>query len=307
MTVGADSSLARPRPARAVSVIIPTLERPAALRRALGSVRRESKDVEIVVVDGSASTRSAGLCAEFGAELISEPDDGIADAWNKGIAACSGELIVLLNDDDALMPGALTDVDPGEMAGIEGAAVVDHGDVCRRYAPTGGLRLEQILLGPLMLNARFWVREALDELGPFDGAFGLAADREFALRAMLAGHRFRVVDRPLYAYLTDHGSRTFAPSLASLARMHDDQQLLCRRVASHDPATARRASAATAAWYSLELLRRRQVAAGLRQLRAVLLSHRRVGDLVGWFLGNHRRRGVPPETFDREQLRLAST
>lgn len=59
--------------------------------------------IEYIIVDGGSTDDTLGIIKSFGdsvSRLISEPDQGIYDAMNKGIAVASGEIIGLLNSDD---------------------------------------------------------------------------------------------------------------------------------------------------------------------------------------------------------------
>ena len=98
-------------PAPLISVIIPTVRRPQRLWRALASVAAQTYPaVEVVVVnDGGldVSTQVARYRATFGRPARSvqlQPNRGLAGARNAGIAAATGELIALLDDDDSWQP-----------------------------------------------------------------------------------------------------------------------------------------------------------------------------------------------------------
>ena len=103
-----------------VSIVIPTLDRPAALARALASVLAqrglEPAALEVVVVDNSAGGSAAAALSLFPASafrLLSEPRPGIANARNAGVAAAAGEWVAFLDDDEEAQPGwlaALLDV-----------------------------------------------------------------------------------------------------------------------------------------------------------------------------------------------------
>jgi len=70
----------------------------------LRSVREQThKDVEHIVVDGGSTDNTLAVVAAEGshvAKLISERDNGIYDAMNKGIQLATGDVIVFLNADD---------------------------------------------------------------------------------------------------------------------------------------------------------------------------------------------------------------
>ena len=76
-------------------------------------------EIEYIIIDGSSNdgtqVKIEKLLPAFirkGIKTIysSEPDKGISDAFNKGIRKASGDIIVLINAGDCLLPGALEKV-----------------------------------------------------------------------------------------------------------------------------------------------------------------------------------------------------
>ena len=87
-----------------VTIITVTYNSAKTIVEALDSVARQTyPDIEHIVVDGGSTDGSLALIAAHGARitrLVSEPDEGIYDAMNKGLRMASGELIGFLNSDD---------------------------------------------------------------------------------------------------------------------------------------------------------------------------------------------------------------
>mgnify|MGYP001278560050 CR=1 FL=1 len=87
-----------------LTVITAVYNREATIAQAIASVRRQTwPDVEHLVVDGASTD---GTLAAIEAvrhdrmRLVSEPDDGIYDALNKGIRLATGDVIGLVHSDD---------------------------------------------------------------------------------------------------------------------------------------------------------------------------------------------------------------
>lgn len=93
-----------------VSVIVVSYESRAYLPSCLASVVRElgPRD-ELIVVDNGSRDGSAALVRERfpSAQLIEGPNVGYAGGNNRGAAAARGEVLVFLNPDTVLQPGAL--------------------------------------------------------------------------------------------------------------------------------------------------------------------------------------------------------
>jgi len=87
-----------------VSVIIPTYNRGALLRRAIESVLNQSfDDFEVLVIDGAMSESTRELVRSFGdgrLRYVPQQGKGIANARNLGVLKARGEFIAFLDDDD---------------------------------------------------------------------------------------------------------------------------------------------------------------------------------------------------------------
>ncbi|WP_304130850.1 glycosyltransferase family 2 protein [Ignavibacterium album] len=89
-----------------ISIITVTLNNKSGLLRAIESVRSQTyKNVEHIIVDGGSTDGTVELMYNgefrmYDLKFISEKDDGIYDAINKGIKLATGEVIGLLHSDD---------------------------------------------------------------------------------------------------------------------------------------------------------------------------------------------------------------
>ena len=95
-----------------ISVIIPTLRRPAMLERAVRSVLAQTfRDFEIIVVIDGPDTQTDPDAVELldpGIRVLSLASNvGLAEARNVGIRHANGRYIALLDDDDEWLPEKL--------------------------------------------------------------------------------------------------------------------------------------------------------------------------------------------------------
>jgi len=90
-----------------VSIVVATFDRPNDLRECLASLSAQasSRPIEIVVVDNHPSSGVTGPVVERfpHIKLVTETRQGVAYARNAGIAACTGDIIVTV-DDDVVVP-----------------------------------------------------------------------------------------------------------------------------------------------------------------------------------------------------------
>lgn len=92
-----------------VSVIIPTFNRPHLLPRAVESVHRAGRDIEVIVVDDASADSTAKVCATLRdiKYIRLERNQGVAGARNVGLLESTGEFIAFLDDDDLRLPDSL--------------------------------------------------------------------------------------------------------------------------------------------------------------------------------------------------------
>ncbi|MFD2288806.1 glycosyltransferase [Pedobacter petrophilus] len=89
-----------------ISIITVVYNGEAYLKECIESVINQSyQNMEYIIVDGDSTDGTLSIIEEYQThvhQLISEPDQGLYDAINKGIAMASGEIVGILNADDML-------------------------------------------------------------------------------------------------------------------------------------------------------------------------------------------------------------
>lgn len=152
---------------------------------------------EHIIVDGNSSDNTRSIIREMEPDYcgrlkwISEPDHGLYDAMNKGIAMASGDVIGILNSDDffsspyVLNRLALTLSDPEVDAVCGDIHFVDDENlkVCVRYYSSRFFARWMMPMGYQPAHPSFYCRKHLyDKHGAFDLKFRVAADFEHMLR-----------------------------------------------------------------------------------------------------------------------------
>lgn len=178
-----------------VSLITIVRDGAETLEQAMRSVLEQDYEaIEYIVIDGGSTDGTLDIIRRHQQALgywVSEPDEGIADAFNKGIRRSRGEWIAVVNADDWLEPGAVRRV----VAAIDGSSVV-HGWQ-RVWLEDGSTeihrpRLRAMLREMSLLHGSCFVRRDLfDRYGLYDTSYRCAMDYEFLLRLYRSGERFR--------------------------------------------------------------------------------------------------------------------
>ncbi|GAB4369592.1 MAG: glycosyltransferase family 2 protein [Deltaproteobacteria bacterium] len=180
-----------------VSIVSSVLNGAATIGDCIESVRRQAPPAEHIVIDGGSTDGTVEIVRQYGdavARFVSEPDGGIYDAMNKGIALATGEVIGILNADDLYADDrVLSDVtkvfeDPSVDSCYGDLVYVDPSDTGRvvRAWRAGSFRKESFYRGWMPPHPTFFVRRAIYErCGLFNLALGTAADYELMLRFLL--------------------------------------------------------------------------------------------------------------------------
>jgi glycosyltransferase involved in cell wall biosynthesis len=93
-----------------VSIITPSFNQRAYIEKTLESVlSQDYPNIEYIVLDGGSTDGTRELLRTYADRLtlVLEPDDGQADAINKGMRMASGEILAWINSDDYYTPGAV--------------------------------------------------------------------------------------------------------------------------------------------------------------------------------------------------------
>ena len=97
-----------------ISIITISFNSDKTLEDTINSViSQDYPNLEYLIVDGGSKDRTLDIVDKYRDKIdvvVSEPDKGISDAFNKGIQLATGEIIGIINSDDLLMPGALQEI-----------------------------------------------------------------------------------------------------------------------------------------------------------------------------------------------------
>lgn len=157
--------------------------------------QKQGKLVEYIIIDGASTDGTQKIVKSVGSAVdvfISEPDGGIADAFNKGILRSSGALVCLINADDCLLPGVINKVinffaTHPDVDALHGDVLLYEGShLIKRIRPAGRWWYPWRLV---LFNhpATFVRRSVYEQYGLFDTSYRIAMDVEIFLRWMRNG------------------------------------------------------------------------------------------------------------------------
>ncbi len=195
-----------------VSIITVCLNSEATIDRTIRSVISQANvELEYIIVDGESTDRTLEIVNRYKDSvsiLISEKDEGISDAFNKGIRCATGDIIGIINSDDRLREGSLehlcrtiqpdTDV-------LFGNGIRDYQDgTGKRYiANPNPSALHKFMS---MVHPAVFIRKSTyEKYGLFDTSFKYTMDRELLLRFLNRGAVFQYDDY-YYAYYSMGGT-----------------------------------------------------------------------------------------------------
>lgn len=180
-----------------ISIITATYNSAATLRDSLECISKQKyPGIEHIIVDGGSTDNTLRIVDDFPhiEKVISEKDNGIYDAMNKGIRMSSGDIIGILNSDDmytddlVLSEVAKAFQDPAVMTVYGDLQYVDQADITKiiRTWKTGPYQRKNFYYGWMPPHPTFFVRkEVYDRAGLFVTSLRSAADYELMLRILL--------------------------------------------------------------------------------------------------------------------------
>lgn len=188
----------------AADVITPTLE----------SVQRQtSSDYEMLIIDGASTDDTLAIVRQASIaslRVFSEPDKGLYDAMNKGIARARGRYIVFLNAGDAFADDAvlarlarLVADNPGVIYGQTQLVDSSRNVVGSRHltAPKR-LTAASFLRGMVVCHQAFFARR--DLVPQYDLQYKLSADYDWCIKILRKSQRNAYAgEAPIISYLAD--------------------------------------------------------------------------------------------------------
>lgn len=177
-----------------VSIITPSYNQGKYLEQTIQSVINQTySNIEYLIIDGGSTDNSPDIIKKYEKQIIywiSEPDNGQADAINKGFQLAKGELVCWINSDDILYPDFVVnrvhqfkefpnadmiygDIDKGSDLSVSRISKGEQTNIddMLKYAKC-----------PIPQQSAMWRRAAIQKIGYLDPQWHVILDREYFTR-----------------------------------------------------------------------------------------------------------------------------
>lgn len=210
------------------SIITINYNNKEGLRRTIESVVSQTcRDYEYIIIDGGSTDGSADVIAEYADRItywVSEKDDGIYNAMNKGIRQAHGQYVNFMNSGDAFYDDSVLerigkklhdeDIMVGEVYDSQSHAQLS-------LPPEGDVSMYHLYSCAIPHQGAF-VRLNLQQKYPFDEHLRIASDWAFFLRTIIFDHcSIKFVSEPVALYDT-----TGVSSVNSILMRKEKEEIL---------------------------------------------------------------------------------
>ena len=171
-----------------ISIITVCYNAAEHFEEAIQSVLSQDYDnFEYIIIDGGSTDGTLDIIHKYEGRLaywISEPDNGLYDAMNKGIEKASGDIIGMINADDYYFPDAFKKV----AAAFEGKSLETNifwGDIMHGDERVLGWRDWNVKRGAFAPHpSMFCPKKIYDQIGTYNLKYKILADYDFMYRAI---------------------------------------------------------------------------------------------------------------------------
>ena len=178
-----------------ISIITSVWNNKETIKDAIDSVLSQTYEhIEYIVVDGASTDGTVEIVQSYGdkiSKFISEKDNGLYDAMNKGITLATGDIVGILNSDDfyidnQVIEKVVQEFEEKDVDSVYADLVFvkpENLDKVVRYYNSSYFRPEKFAYGWMPAHPTFFVkRKVYEKYGVFKTDYKIAADYELLTR-----------------------------------------------------------------------------------------------------------------------------
>ncbi len=192
-----------------ISVITISFNSERTIERTIKSVLTQTpSDMEYWIIDGKSKDHTMDIVKKYENDprlhYISEPDEGISDAFNKGIINVTGDVICIINSDDWLNEGALEMLEKNYTEDTDvyiGNLVIksknDH------FISKPSMHISNSGKGVICHPSTFISSKAYEKYGMYDKNCRYVMDRDILMRFERKNARFKYIDFEFATFTTE--------------------------------------------------------------------------------------------------------
>lgn len=220
-----------------ISIITPCYNSEKTIKRTLESVLNQTyQDFEYIIIDGKSSDNTLKVIEEYRSafgnriKVVSEPDNGIYDAMNKGIKMATGDIIGIVNSDDYYERDALENM-INEIPNEKYFVLYGF-----QRCITNGFEEAVVLYNHRNLDSQmithptcFVSKDTYRDFGMYDLNYQSSSDYEFMLRIFHSG---RVTFKPVYKIISNFESGGMSSTeigVRETAKLHMKYGIISRK------------------------------------------------------------------------------
>jgi len=174
-------------------------------------IEQSYRNIEYIIVDGGSVDSTMDIVNRYADKInmiVSEPDDGIYDAFNKGIKMSTGDIIYFLNSDDYLYEPDTIKLVAKVFTNNPNIRIV-YGNVkmfddisSYSYIKGRALRIDDLKKREMVPHQAVFVsRELFDVYGLFNTRYRICSDLDFMIKCFKNNeHNMKYIDRIIAAY-----------------------------------------------------------------------------------------------------------
>lgn len=189
-----------------ISIVTVCLNASKTIAKCIESVLSQTYPrVEFIIVDGVSNDETLEIIKKYDNSIdyfISEPDDGVYDALNKGVSLANGDYIMLLHAYSCYSKDCLSELVHArneKQADLVSARLhyVDESGVFKSVSPKQQWDESALFQNPLRLETMLVPAEVYEKFGAFDLNYQAIADDQFVIKLYEAGLTHSLLDKPV--------------------------------------------------------------------------------------------------------------